>query len=509
MLSNRLLKNGAVSLIVAGLGICAVRISISEGQTPSGNPALPSSPAVGNNRSPGQTGTASPPPSPSPAAPAGLFDRATLLGDMGGLRPFLGRYGIALGAAETSEVFGNPSGGVHRSADYNGLTELSLGLDTSKAFGLPGGTFNVSALQIHGRNLSSDNLYTLQTASGIEASSATRLWELWYQQAFAAGRIDVKVGQQSIDNEFITSQGSSLFINTAMGWPALPSLDLYAGGPAYPLSSPGVRVRGQPTDAVTVLGGVFDDNPPGGSFTDDSQTRGAEQSGTRFNTGTGALFIAEVQYAVNPAPAPVSGPPQTGAPPPSLPGTYKLGFYYDTGSFPDQRRDAGGVSLADSAGDGVPAMRHADFGIYGVMDQTVWRLAPDSARAAGIFARIMGGPGGRNPLDFSLNAGIAIKGLFHGRDNDTVGLGYGLARLSGAASALDQDSARFSGRTGPVRSSESFIELTYQAQIAPWWIVQPDAQYVFMPGGGIADPIRPGQRINNELVLGVRANVTF
>ena len=39
--------------------------------------------------------------------------------------------------------------------------------------------------------------------------------------------------------------------------------------------------------------------------------------------------------------------------------------------------------------------------------------------------------------------------------------------------------------------------------------VQPDVQYVFKPGGGLANPNNPGQRIGNELVLGVRTNILF
>jgi porin len=265
-----------------------------------------------------------------------------------------------------------------------------------------------------------------------------------------------------------------------------------------------------------VLAGVFDDNSPGGPFADDSQVRGAEQSGTKFNTGTGALFIAEIQYAFNP---PLSGVPQTGAPPPSqpvtqlpppgLPGVYKLGAYVDTGDYPDQRFDPTGLSLADPASNGHPRMLRGNFGIYGVMDQTVWRPDPQGARAVGVFARIMGGPGDRNLLNFTVNAGITLKSPLPGRDNDTLGLGYGLVRISGAASGLNQDRIEFSGSSIPVRSSESFIELTYQAQIAPWWIVQPDLQYVFTPGGGIANPLRPGQRVGNELVLGARTVITF
>ena len=98
-------------------------------------------------------------------------------------------------------------------------------MDTQRAFGWNGGLFNASALQIHGGNLSATNLDTLQTASGIEADPATRLWELWYQQKFG-DKFDVKVGQQSLDQEFMVSPNANYFINTAFGWAVLPTEDL-------------------------------------------------------------------------------------------------------------------------------------------------------------------------------------------------------------------------------------------------------------------------------------------
>ena len=165
---------------------------------------------------------------------------------MGGLRTALGNLGVTLQIQDINEGWGNVSGGIHRGATYDGLTTVTLGLDTQKAFGLIGGTFNLSALNIRGRSISTDNLENLQTTSGILATPTTRLWEVWYQQAFLDGAFDVKLGQQSLDQEFIASQGSALFINTMMGWPMVPSADLYAGGPAYPLSSLGVRLRAQP-----------------------------------------------------------------------------------------------------------------------------------------------------------------------------------------------------------------------------------------------------------------------
>ena len=501
LLSSRLLAASSVAYLMVGS---------AHAQTGANSQSVGDGPAVQSNPVPGGGNAAAAAAEPSPGEPGfttQLFasSRTNLLGDMYGLRSTLGNYGISLGLLETSEVFGNATGGQHRGVTYDGLLQMSLGLDTERAFGWQGGTFNISAFQIQGRNLAADNLLNLQTNSGIEANRATRLWELWYQQTLLNGKLDIKVGQQSLDQEFIGSQYSGLFINTMMGWPLIPSVDLYAGGPAYPLSSLGVRLRAQPLSNVTLLAGVFDDNPPGGSFYDDSQTRGAEQAGTKFNVNTGALIFGEVQYAVN---QPAMGELDRGNTSRGLPGVYKLGGWFDTGRFPDQRLDNTGLSLADPNSTGVPRFRKNNYSIYGVFDQMIWRPDPDGSRAVGIFARLMGAPGDRNLVSFSVNGGIELKAPFKDRDNDTVGLGFGVAKLSPSAIKLDQDQNSF-GTATPVRSSETFIELTYQYAVAPWWQVQPDFQYVWTPGGGIANPLVPAKRIGNEAILGVRTSVVF
>lgn len=440
----------------------------------------------------------------------GLFgpSRSTLLGDMGGLRSALANYGLSLGLQDTNELFGNPTGGIKQGPNYDALTLMSLGLDTQKAFGLQGGIFNISAFQIRGRNLSANNLLNLQTFSGITALPSTRLWELWYQQTFFDGKMDVKFGQQSLDQEFITSAGSSLFINTMTGWPMVPSADLYAGGPAYPLSSLGVRLRTQPVGPLTLLAGVFQDNPPGGPFNDDSQVRGSSAWGGNFlNAGsTGALFIAEAQYAVN---QPSPGDMDDGKHAAGLPGLYKVGAWFDTASFPNQRYDTNGLSLASPASSGVPQMESTDFSIYAVADQMLWRPSADSTQSVNVFTRIMAAPDDRNLISFSVNSGVTLKAPFQGRDSDTAGLGFGVARVSSFTSALAQDQVVATGIPTPIPSVETFIEATYLYQVAPWWQLQPDFQYVFRPGGGISNPYDPSQRVGDESIFGLRSVVLF
>ena len=86
---------------------------------------------------------------------------------------------------------------------------------------------------------------------------------------------------------------------------------------------------------------------------------------------------------------------------------------------------------------------------------------------------------------------------------------------------LDQDVALFAaiqaepegppGLTPPIRDYEAVLELTYQAQIVPGWTIQPDFQFIFHPGGYVADPADPdGLRpLRNAAVLGVRTTVRY
>jgi len=428
----------------------------------------------------------------------GLWTRGNLLGDAGGFRSTLWTYGITIGVQGINEVWGNVSGGIKRSASYDGVTLASIGLDTQRAFGWRGGTFNISAWNIRGRSISSDNLLNLQTVSGILATPTTRIWEVWYQQSFLDGQFDIRLGQQSLDQEFLVSANSALFINTIMGWPMVPSADLYAGGPAYPLSALGVRLRAQLPAGFTVLGGVFDDNPPGGPFDADSQLLGSTRWGGNFNLRTGALIIGEIQYALN---QPSNGQMDYGAGSSGLPGTYKLGFWADTAPFPSPRFDNTGMPLAITGG--TPLNLRNNFSIYGVADQMVWQAGGDDPRSVSVFARLMGAPGDRNLINFSVNAGITMKAPMPGRDDDSVGIGIGIAKFSPTAAGFDLDSGV------PVRGTETFIEVTYQAQVTGWWQLQPDFQYVFNPGGGILNPNDPTQRVGNEAMLGLRSIVTF
>jgi porin len=433
----------------------------------------------------------------------GILRSNYLLGDMWGLRTKLSQDGVSLALQETSEVLGNVSGGIKHGFAYDGLTQLTLQWDTQRALDWHGGTFNVSALQIHGNNLSASNLGTLQTASGIEADRATRLWELWYQQKFLEeDRLDVKIGQQSLDQEFMVSQNAGYFVNTMFGWAMLPSADLPGGGPAYPLSALGVRIRARPLDSLTILAGIFNGSPVR-SNSGDPQLQNPH--GTSLPLNGGALAVAEIQYAY-----PSLGTMLRADELEPLARLYKLGFWYDSERLADQRFDNTGLSLANPASTGIARTHRGAFSVYGVADQMVWRSFEEPDRTVNVFFRAMGtSQGDRSLITFCMNAGLVVHEPLLHRDDDTFGIGMGYAKVGSHARGLDQDTANFTGAYYPVRGGETYVEANYQYQVTPWLQLQPDIQYVFNPGAGVLNPNGSGQKIGNELVLGIRATILF
>ena len=368
-------------------------------------------------------------------------------------------------------------------------------MDTQRAFGWYGGLLNASGLEIYGGNLSEHTLQTLQTASGIEADPTVRLWELWYQQKLLDDKVDVKVGQQSLDQEFMVTQNGSYFVNTMFGWPMLPSADLPGGGPAYPLSALGVRVRAHVTDSVTVLAGVYNGSPVTSIFGDPQKnqrprrqlpdrTRRAGDRGIAIR-----LPLAEHDRATR----------RRGSARARLQDRLLVRQLAIRKPAMGERRHL----LANPASSGIPQVLYGDYSFYAVADQMIYRFPDDADRNINVFVRPMFTPiQDRNLINFSLNAGVTMHEPIFGRDDDTFGLGMGYTHVSTGQQAFNRETAYYNpGTYVPVRSNETFIEATYQYQANAWLQIQPDLQYVIYPGAGLANPNNPTKRIGNELVV--------
>ena len=51
------------------------------------------------------------------------------------------------------------------------------------------------------------------------------------------------------------------------------------------------------------------------------------------------------------------------------------------------------------------------------------------------------------------------------------------------------------------------IEMMYQAKMAPWWMLQPEVQYIIRPGGGVLNS--DGSLRQNAWVIALRSALNF
>jgi porin len=426
----------------------------------------------------------------------GLFQQDSLTGDWSGYRKTLENDGIVLGADEVLDVLGNPWGGASQGAAVEGRFEVFANVDLGQALGWTGLTFHANAYEIHGQGLSSSHLGNLLTVSNIEAQPSARLFALWLQQELFDKRISIRTGQIADDDEFFVSQYGSLFINSTFGWPGILGINLPSGGPAYPLATPGVRIKAALSPALVVTAAALngDPAPPGAGA---PQSR--DPSGTTFRLNGDQFFIGEAAYGFD-----------AGTDTHTLPGTLKVGAWYHDGIFADQRFDTSGLSLANPQSNGIPAPHRGDVGGYAVVDQVLWRPTGTSDRGLSGFIRLGGDPANRNLVEFHADTGLSYTGLFQGRDTDVIGIAVAYERISDAQQNLARDQRAFGGVDVPLPDFESALELSYQTQIAPWWLVQPDAQVIFHPGARIVNLSVPASGVKaNAAIFGIRTAVSF
>jgi porin len=408
------------------------------------------------------------------------------------------RLGIKFAATYISEVLGNPTGGFEQGATFEGRLNLAVDLDFNKLAGWKGLTAHANIFVIHGDGLSRTNLRNYFVVSGIEALPTVRLYEAYLEQKFFNDKWSIRAGQLAADSEFIASKYTDVFTNASLGWPAITSIDLPAGGPSPPLAAVGARLSAKLNDNVTLLGAIFDGDSAGPGVGDPQQRN---RYGLNFRVNDPPLVLGEMQFSW-----------KSIAPNDDRAGALKIGGWHHFGMFSDQRFTEDGRSIADPAGSGVGRMLRADDGIYSVIEQRIYGVPKSKDRGVGVFMRTSASPSDRNLIDFYTDAGIDFIGLSDRRQNDKFGVAVGYAHVSKRAQALDRDYAFLMGQPDwPVRSSEALFTASYLYEIKAGWNLLPNYQYIFRPGGGATDPAgpNPGIRLKDASVFGVRSVMKF
>jgi porin len=407
-------------------------------------------------------------------------------GDPSGARKRLYDHGISYNLIYTNDVLGNLSGGIRRGAIDQGKLENQLLIDLEKLAGWKSTTFYANAFEIYNTGrIRRDYVGGMNTIAAIEASPSVRLSELWMEHWF--GPASFRIGQLAADAEFFYSDLSQIFLQS--DWPTIGAVNLPGGGPAYPLSALGARIKYEFPKDASLLFAIFNGDPAG-PCPGDPDT--CNRYGVNFRLRDPAFMIGELQFRWN------RGKNDTG-----LATTLKIGGWSHLGRFSDQRFDNTGMLLANPASSGVPLMHRGDYGLYGVIDQQIYRpKGGDANSGIAIFNRSAISPSDRNLVNVEIDSGIVFAGMIPQRPNDSFGASVIYSRFSDSVRAFDQDQINFGTLVTPPRDYEINLELTYVAQIVSGWTVQPVYTSIWHPSG-------TGIRYPDAQVVGVRSVVRY
>jgi porin len=394
-----------------------------------------------------------------------------MTGDWGGVRTKLEKEGISLRAHYVSETAGNPTGGLRQATQYAQQVDFGADLDLDKLAGLKGGQIHVTFSDRAGNSLSDLDLGAFAEVQEIfGAGQDFRLAVLTYEQSLLDDKLDIKGGWLNPGDDFATSPLYCYFQSSAFcGNPLSVTLD--AGFSTFPSASWGGIVKLQPASDLYAQAGAYQVNPS------NSDTGNGFRLGSEGVTG----IIVPLEAGWTPDKA-LFG----------LPGDLRIGGYYDNSSVPDLGAPVNGPEQLMSG----------RWGLYLLADQMIWREGgPDSNRGLTIFAGFTYADPSTALIQYFWEAGLVKQGTFAGRDDDSIGFAVSQALVSN--SLVDAQNQANVGNPGAsdVQSYEMDIELNYRAQVAPWFTLMPNLQFVVRPGGLTSTP--------NAFVLGLQAAATF
>ena len=391
---------------------------------------------------PAQTAAAPDPPKPAPASAYG----DTLTGDWGGLRTRLAADGIAFHADYVSESFTVASGGLRKGTAYTQQVRAGVDLDMDRIAGWQGAKFHFTVNDRRGDGISSDfvgNRLPIQEAYG---GQFTKLTELTYEQDFGHGLVNMRAGYFAMGNDLGGISAGCNFVNAAFCAHPL-SMSGDSDWYNYPNARWGAAFRIKARDNLLVRTGVYQVNP----------ALALEKNAFRPFAGhtSGVILPIELEYTPGQRPGDHA-----------LPGSYKLGFYYDT---------------ADAARTGRSGTVGGRMGWYLLMSQTVLREGAGKRGLAVIGAYTVN-PRASAQITRWYTAGLIQIGTFAGRDADTVGLGLVHAVLNPRLREAYADVHDLPGGMDALPQGETAIELSYGLQLTRWLLLRPDVQYIVEPG---------------------------
>jgi porin len=411
-------------------------------------------------------------------APSLLLPSSHLFGDWYGFRTRMENSGITPAVTWVTNLAGNPTGGRQQ-----GFTECeNLGFDflfdLQKIYNLEDTQFHVSMSQRSGTSLSNKCIGNEFNVQQVYGGETFRLVDFDLQKSFFDGQLEWVIGRIAAGDDFLASPYYWLFMQNSIDGNPVCLFKNSPGMSAYPNAAWGTRIKYEPTKRSYGMIGVYNG---------DSTVRDNDNHGMDWSMNGPAFLISEVGYIRNGLPGDEG-----------CLGNYKAGVYYDGGTF----NKFSAANLIDSTDDSAGSTT-GNWGYYFLLDQVFYR--PEGkygTRGAGVFASFIMAPDESvNKMPFFFDGGVAYRGMFGCRPNDTIGFAVAYGEFSGQLCSAQQ-LAHYTDPDIVGQTDELVFEWLYRIRLRDGaMFFQPDVQYIVNPGAA--------HQYDNALVVGAQAGINF
>lgn len=405
-----------------------------------------------------------------------------LTGDWGGWRHKLAEDGLIFKLGWVSEVANNPQGGTRSGTRYTDQWAFGTTFDLDRLASIPNAKFQLSISERNGRELDSDEHIgtskgTLQQVQELWGRNQTfRLTELWYDQSYFDDLLDIRLGRMGIGSDFAAF--SCDFMNlTFCG--SQPGNIVGAYWFNWPVGQWASRVKVNFDKAGYVEVGAYEANA------NYSTRRYAftleDPPGT-----TGAIIPVELGWL-----------PKLGKA--DLPGSYKLGFWYNTSEGTDVVNDINGQSAALTGQ--TAQSRQGHFGTYVNFQQMLINPTPADSTTVSLFLNASFADRMTSTIDRQISFGAVYGGFLPFRPKDDIMLGLGQTHVNDRVTRTQQLLDAENPGSVLIQTSEYVVEFDYTARLASWLTTRPNVQYINQPGG-VA-------KAHNAIILGLKTQIDF
>lgn len=409
-----------------------------------------------------------------------IFYRNHLTGDWFGARNFLIERGIKPNLSYTADVFSNINGGIKKGETYLSNIDLAFDFDLEKIIGLNGSKVFFYGLGNSGGN-PDKKIGDIQGVSNITAPNAWKIYEAWIQTNLFNNHLSLLAGLYNLNSEFDILESSNLFINSSHGIGIAFSQTGKNGPSIFPATSAGLRIGTKFNKSFYFQTCILNGVPADPSIPKFNTLKFNKKNGLLLSFETGFLLYSK-DYEDNTDSKFDIGRFSVE----NYSSKITIGFWKYTGQF---------NKLNELNNEEKQITSEDNIGAYFIAEKCIYNNPENDIQSLAAFLRFETANSKINRFAYYFGCGLVYDCPLSCRPDDQIGIAF--------ADAVNGSSYKnlLKMNEENVSNSEYNFELTYLAQIFPWFSLQPDIQYIINPdtNPAIANSIAFDLRLNFDI----------